>query len=57
MSEPNCDTCGGSGTILDTGWMGEYPDYITCPDCRGSGSDYRPDPDERFEREREEGAL
>lgn len=56
MCEP-CDNCGGSGTVLDTGWMGEYPDYITCPDCRGSGTDYRPDPDEKFEREREEGAY
>lgn len=54
MSDP-CENCGGSGSVLDpSSW--EYPEYLTCPDCRGSGTDYRPDPDERFEREREEGA-
>jgi len=32
------------------GWQGEYPEYCSCPECGGSGSDYEPDPDEKFER-------
>jgi len=49
MIEP-CERCGGSGEIQDMGWQGEYPEYCSCPECGGSGSDYEPDPDEKFER-------
>ena len=48
-----CDRCGGSGDLGPYGW--EYPEYETCDECGGSGyADTGPDPDEKFERMREE---
>lgn len=43
-----CPTCDGSGETGPTGW--EYPEYHTCPDCKGSGLERdHPDPDRAFE--------
>lgn len=30
-----CETCNGTGEVGPFGW--EYPEYDTCPDCKGSG--------------------
>jgi|DEB0MinimDraft_6_1074348.scaffolds.fasta_scaffold07236_5 DnaJ-class molecular chaperone len=51
MSDP-CPTCDGSGELGPYGW--EYPEWETCPDCRGSGreSDHD-DPDRKFEERRD----
>lgn len=52
--EDVCETCQGSGDVGPFGW--EYPEWETCPDCRGSGKESdHPDPDEKFERLREDG--
>lgn len=51
-----CETCGGDGEVGPYGW--EYPEYETCPDCKGSGLERdHPDPDAEFDRLREEGRL
>jgi DnaJ-class molecular chaperone len=43
-----CDTCGGHGDVGPYGW--EYPEYDTCPDCKGSGLERdHEDPDRVFE--------
>jgi len=40
----SCLNCYGTGEVGPFGW--EYPEYKTCPDCRGSGlADDGPDPD------------
>ena len=50
--DDNCETCGGSGEIGPSGW--EYPEWDTCPDCRGGGlrSD-ADDPDRKFDEARD----
>ena len=62
MTEPEdddptpCETCGGDGEVGPFGW--EFPEWEPCPDCRGSGLERdHPDPDEKFDRLREEGLL
>ena len=51
-----CETCGGDGEVGPYGW--EFPEWDTCPDCRGSGLDRdHSDPDEKFDRLREDRLL
>lgn len=51
-----CDTCGGSGEVGPYGW--EFPEWYTCPDCRGSGLERdHPDPDADYDRRKDEGLL
>lgn len=45
---PNrCDTCFGSGEVGPTGW--EFPEWHTCPDCKGSGLWSEDDPDRKHD--------
>jgi DnaJ-class molecular chaperone len=47
-----CPTCFGSGEVGPTGW--EFPEWDTCPDCKGSGLERdHEDPDRAFEEARE----
>lgn len=62
MTEPEddeptpCENCGGDGEVGPYGW--EFPEWETCPDCRGSGLERdHQDPDEKFDRLREDGLL
>lgn len=46
-----CGTCCGTGELGPTGH--EYPEFDTCPDCRGSGLERdHIDPDRAFEEQR-----
>lgn len=47
-----CERCEGSGEVV-IGW--EYPEYIDCPECKGSGKlrDWLDEADESFERKRD----
>lgn len=50
--ETPCPTCEGSGEIGPFGW--EFPEWDTCPDCKGGGLErHWRDPDEEFERRRD----
>lgn len=42
-----CETCGGEGEVGPTGW--EFPEWHTCPDCRGSGRHCEEDPDRKHD--------
>ncbi len=48
-----CEACDGSGEVVE-GW--EYPEYLTCRQCRGSGRvrDFLDEADEAYERKRDE---
>ena len=48
-----CETCEGTGEVGPFGW--EYPEYDTCPDCKGSGLERdHLDPDLGRERKRDD---
>lgn len=48
-----CETCEGTGEVGPFGW--EYPEYDTCPDCKGSGLERdHMDPDLGRERKRDD---
>ena len=51
-----CETCGGDGEVISGGW--EYPNWVTCPDCKGTGANYDgQDEDLKTDRYREDGLL
>lgn len=54
--EIRCSECDGSGEIV-TGW--EYPEYVSCPSCKGSGRerDFLDEADEKYERYRADRLL
>ena len=51
--EERCESCDGSGEVV-VGW--EYPEYITCRSCGGSGRarDLLDEADEAYERYRDD---
>ena len=50
--ENRCESCEGTGEIV-VGW--EYPDYVDCPHCKGTGKarDFLDEADEAYERKRD----
>jgi DnaJ-class molecular chaperone len=39
---PECPTCHGAGIVLDkpagAGYEDDLPEYVPCPDCKGTGN-------------------
>jgi predicted amidophosphoribosyltransferase len=46
--DPVCETCDGEGQVWDGPSMDPDSSMVDCPDCS-----WQPDPDEKFERQRE----